>query len=188
MCSAFSLDITCCELNAVVGPAYSDITGNPALMSLTHIACCLQSVHGARLHTSSQTSSGMPSAYQLRLQPENFFDMRQVKRSERSPDFKHKFIKQAIWLESAPKDLVQLVKQWDDGTAEAQSKVCVPHIACCQLMFRTMLKHPVCNCCYIGLITGCSITGRMYEQNMQAVANAVTFCKSSVLQWYKAHS
>lgn len=34
VCSAFSLDITCCELNAIVGPVYSDITGNPALMSL----------------------------------------------------------------------------------------------------------------------------------------------------------
>lgn len=68
---------------------------------------------------------GRGIADQLRTQPENFFDMRQAKVSNRSPDFKHKFKKmQAVWLESSSKDIVQLVQQWDADSSNSQNRVC----------------------------------------------------------------
>ena len=68
-------------------------------------------------------------------QPENFFDMRQAKRSDRSPDFKHKFVHQAVWLNSAPSHLVQLVQQWDSSSSDSMNKVNAKHsnaVHCCK--------------------------------------------------------
>ena len=60
---------------------------------------------------------------ELKSQPENFFDMRNVKRSKRSPDFKHKFKQQyAFWLSNARPDLLLLVKEWDSDNSHGLSK------------------------------------------------------------------
>ena len=65
----------------------------------------------------------------------NFLDVRQAKNSEKSLDFKHKFRRQALWLNNALQDFVELVKQWDDDVANKLSKashVEPPGTICCQ--------------------------------------------------------
>jgi len=48
--------------------------------------------------------------------------MRRAKSSDKSPDFKHKFSHQALWLNSAPPACVRLVKKWDKDVANKLSK------------------------------------------------------------------
>jgi hypothetical protein len=61
-------------------------------------------------------------AADLQSSPENFLDMRRAKSSDKSPDFKHKFSHQALWLNSAPPACVRLVKKWDKDVANKLSK------------------------------------------------------------------
>ncbi|DBA87227.1 TPA: hypothetical protein ACH3X1_004293 [Trebouxia sp. C0004] len=77
------------------------------------------------LRTSPQLTSPNEVAAHLRSNPENFLDLRQAKNSDKSPDFKHKFSRQALWLNSAPQDFVQLVREWDDDAANTLSKATV---------------------------------------------------------------
>lgn len=84
---------------------------------------CFQTISTFCANASPYTYSKQQVLYELKAQPENFFDMRNAKRSERSPDFKHKFRQQtAIWLNSAPPDLLLLVNKWDSDEAENLNK------------------------------------------------------------------
>ena len=59
--------------------------------------------------------------------PEDFFDMRQIKLGQTHPDFKHKMSGQALWLNSAPADLLQLVSRWDANDTAVLKKVHPAH-------------------------------------------------------------
>lgn len=61
-------------------------------------------------------------AEQLKSVPENVFDMRQVKQTPRHPDFKHKASGEALWLNSAPAEVQQLVTQWDANQSAGSSQ------------------------------------------------------------------
>jgi len=95
----------------------------------------VQVIQAFALRTSPQLTGPSEVAAHLRSSPENFLDLRQAKNSDKSPDFKHKFSRQALWLNSAPQDFVQLVKEWDDDAANKLSKasqVESPGTRCCQ--------------------------------------------------------
>ena len=55
--------------------------------------------------------------------PEEFFDMRQCKRNANSPDFKHKFCRDAVWLNTASRRLLEQVKEWDSVDSPDALKV-----------------------------------------------------------------
>ena len=55
--------------------------------------------------------------------PQEFFDVRHCKRSDRSPDFKHKYSGQALWLNAASQELLQQVKVWDSSPSDDDAKV-----------------------------------------------------------------
>lgn len=90
--------------------------------------CGLLVIQAFALRTSPQLTGPNQAALiaaHLRSSPENFLDLRQAKNSDKSPDFKHKFSRQALWLNSAPQDFVELVKEWDDDAANKLSKPAV---------------------------------------------------------------
>ncbi len=92
----------------------------------------MQVIQAFALRTSPQLTGPKEVAAHVRSSPENFLDVRQAKNSEKSPDFKHKFRRQALWLNSAPQDFVELVKEWDDDVANKLSKASHVEPICCQ--------------------------------------------------------
>ena len=99
----------------------------------------MQVIQAFALRTSPQLTGPNQAALiaaHLRSSPENFLDLRQAKNSDKSPDFKHKFSRQALWLNSAPQDFVELVKEWDDDAANKLSKAShaeLPATVCYQI-------------------------------------------------------
>ena len=108
-----------------------------SLLVLPQVICATKPPIGYR-HSQILADTRRLAADQLRTQPENFFDMRQAKRTDKSPDFKHKFSKQGLWLNTAPTDLVALVQQWDTDKSEKLPKVC------CLVLLKTSWHHLFC--------------------------------------------
>ena len=82
----------------------------------------VQVIQAFALRTSPQLTGPHAVAAHVRSSPENFLDLRKAKNSDKSPDFKHKFSRQALWLNSAPQDFLDLVKEWDDDAANKLNK------------------------------------------------------------------
>ncbi|KAL0051821.1 hypothetical protein WJX82_002688 [Trebouxia sp. C0006] len=85
----------------------------------------VQVIQAFALRTSPQLTGPHAVAAHVRSSPENFLDLRKAKNSDKSPDFKHKFSRQALWLNSAPQDFLDLVKEWDDDAANKLNKPAV---------------------------------------------------------------
>ncbi len=97
----------------------------------------VQVVQAFALRTSPQLTGPHEVAAHVRSSPESFLDLRQAKSSDKSPDFKHKFSRQALWLNSAPQDFVDLVKEWDDDAANKLSKA--SHVGLLGTMLSNMI-------------------------------------------------
>jgi len=90
------------------------MTANPVTVQVTRTRS---------VHASTTTETRKQIVEELKGCPELFFDMRQAKQSPNSPDFKHKFRYQALWLNGASQDLLQLVRQWDANQSSDLRKV-----------------------------------------------------------------